>query len=420
MKISHLKKSLLALAILPAMVFGSVLKANAAQIPYVPGQPLNSPKTPAFNIYTNIPYGVGDESDFVRLRPSTGLPTNNGANGERNQLYASTQNVPCNVGDMFDVRTYIHNGADETYNNNGTGSAIAHNTTVHQTSPLNTTSKSFTFTSSISASNAATVTDTGVLNCAGNVRLQLVPSTVYVYSKALGWVKTTDGAVNSSIKVGSMVFGSGDVWGCWDERIMVAYTVKIVEVPTPPAPVYTCDVLSAVVDSVNSNKYHFNVTTTAKNGAVLHHVSYNYGDGVTDNSGVHTYAKNGTYSVMATAYFTVNGQVVSAPASNGCKKQVKVSEFCTIPGKEGELATSPKCVENCKLVGQEKYLSNDKEHCTPCPKPNLGQYSDKDARCVEPPVNLPNTGIGNMLAVFTGTSFLGTFIYRLRAVKSLR
>lgn len=325
-----------------AMVMTVATQVNAAQIPYVPGQPLPSIETPVFNTYTDVPFGVGNEADFVRVRPSTGDVTNNGSTGQRNSLYVDSLNAACNVGDMYDVRTYIHNGADADFNNNGAGSAVAHNTTVTMRAPLNETGKNFTFSSTISASNAASVSDTGRLNCSGqNVRLQLVPQSVKVYSKALGWKTASDSAVNGSLKVGTHQFGSGDVWGCWDERVLVAYVVKVVEVPQ--VPMASCDLLT--VTALGDRRYKFDVKYTARNGAEFKGVSFNYGDGNTGAEDEHTYDRDGTFTVVATVTFMINGAEVTK-TSDACAKPVTVTpENCPIPGKEHLPKDSPECVE---------------------------------------------------------------------------
>ena len=356
-----------------AFVMAASAQVSAAQIPYVPGKPLPSIETPVFNTYTDVPFGIGNEADFVRVRPSTGDVTNNGATGERNALYVDTLNAACNVGDMYDVRTYIHNGADDDFNNNGSGSAIAHNTTVAMRAPLNQTGKNFTFSSTISASNAASVSDTGRLNCSGqNVRLQLVPQSVKVYSKALGWKTASDSAVNGSLKVGTHQFGSGDVWGCWDERVMVAYVVKVVEVPQEP--VYACDLLT--VTALGDRRYKFDVKYTARNGATYKSTSFDYGDGNTGSDNEHTYDREGTFNVVATVTFMVNGQEKTA-TSDDCAKPVTVTpENCEVPGKEHLPKDSPECAE------------------TPTPPA------------------LPNTGPASLVGLFAAVSAAGAGAYR--------
>ena len=368
-----IKLSLVGLAIIPAILLSSNT-AGAAQIPYVSGTPLPTTPTPAFNPFSNIPFGVGDESDFVRVRPSTGDPTNNGTNGERNSLYIDTLNAACNVGDMYDVRTYVHNGADDDFNNNGTGTSIARDTTLAMTAPLNTENNRFTFGSTISASNAATVTDTGKLNCNSRVKLEIVPGSVKVYSRTLGWVNATVDAVNGTIKIGSRVVGSGDVWGCWDERIQIVYTVKVVALPTPPTPLYSCDLLTNT-GKISDNKYGFKVNYTATNGATLKDITYVYNDGTTVKDGAttsHTFTNttSTTKSVTATPTFIVNGVEKTGAANAKCATEFKVDAPITTV-----TTTTPKV--------------------------------------------LPNTGAGGLIAAFSGVSFIGAFLYRLRALRSL-
>ena len=357
--------------------------AQAAQIPWVPGQPLPTTSTPAFNVFTNIPYGVGNEADFVRIRPSTGDGTNNGPNGERNALFVDPMNAACNVGDMYDIRTYIHNGADDDYNDNGNGTAVAHGAKLAMTAPLNTTSNKFSFKSTISANQVATVVDTGTLNCASNVQLQLVPQTVKVFTRTLGWQSASDSSVNGTMNIGSRVAGSGDVWGCWDERITVVYVVKVVAVPQTPA--YTCDLLS--VTKIDNRKYKFDVKYTAKNGATFKGVSFDYGDGKTGTDDTHTYDKDGTYNVVASVTFTVNGQDKTV-TGDACAKPVTVTkENCEVPGKENY----PKGAPECKVCDVNPELPYDSPDCVH---------------------ELPNTGAGSIAGIFAAVTVAGAFAHR--------
>jgi LPXTG-motif cell wall-anchored protein len=370
--ITILKRSLLSIAIVPALLFAGGGKALAAQIPYVPGQPLPTTSTPAFNVFSNIPYGVGDESDFVRIRPSDGTSNDSGTNGIRNTLYTDTITAACNVGEMYDVRTYVHNGADPTFNNaDGSGTAVAHGVQVAMTANIGTDGTTFPFTSTITANNATSVTDKATLNCNSSVRLEVVPSSIKAYSKTLGWQDVTIDAVNGKIKIGSRDMNSGDVWGCWDERVQIVYTVKVVAVPTPPTPIYSCDLLTNT-GKISDNKYGFKVDVTAKNGAVLKDITYAYSDKTTNNDSLtttHTFTDAATSkrTVTATANFTVTGMTGT------------------------QSVTSAKCATEITAT-------------TVTPTPTV----------------LPNTGAGNTIAIFLGTSFIGAFLYRMRALRSLR
>lgn len=371
--IKILKRSLLGLAAMPVILFAGGGTALAAQIPYVPGQPLPVTPAPVFNIFSNIPFGVGDESDFVRVRPGNGDSTDSGTNGDRNALYTDTLSAACNTGDLYDVRTYVHNGADPESNDNGTGTGIAKGVKLAMTVKLGVTDDSFPFTSTLTSTNTASVTDTGTLNCGRNVRLELVPTSVKAFTSTLGWTDVSVNAVNGQINIGSHVMNSGDVWGCWDERIQIVYTVKVVEIPTPPpAPIYSCDLLTNT-GKISDKRYGFKVTFTAKNGATLKDVTYVYSDGTTDTDGdttAHTFSDtNPTKKVTATANFTVNGQV-KADTDAKCKV-----EF-TVPAPQAVLAAT-----------------------------------------TTTPRAMPATGAGSVIGIFAGTSVLGAFLYRLRALR---
>jgi uncharacterized repeat protein (TIGR01451 family) len=82
-------------------------------------------------------------------------------------------------------------------------------------------------------------------------------------------------------------------------------------------PVYSCDAftLAASADrTVTVNKFNY----TAKNGATFKNVVINWGDksdALTTNTPVgqkHSYAKDGAYTVTATAHFTVDGKDVTS------------------------------------------------------------------------------------------------------------
>ena len=372
MKITtFLKKSLLGLAVVPVVMYAGGSSVLAAQIPFVPGQPLPTTSTPAFNVFTNIPNGIGDESDFVRLRAGNGDPTDPGPNGSRNSLYTDTLNAACNAGDLFDVRTYVHNGADPTFNNNGTGTAVAHGVKVASTASLGVEDNTFKFTSTITSTNAGTVTDDGTLNCGRNVKLELVPTSVKAHSDKLGWVDVSKDVVNGKINIGSQVMNSGDVWGCWEQLVLVVYTVKVVDVPAPPAPIFSCDLLTNT-GKIAENKFGFKVNVTAKNGATLKDVTYVFSDGTSSKDGLtttHLFTDtNPLKHITATANFMVNG-VEKSNTSAKCETDINVPKTPVV------LAAT---------------------------------------------TTLPDTGMGSLVGIFAGTSILGAFLYRMRVLRGNR
>jgi hypothetical protein len=382
----QLKNLALGLLVVGTAAFG-VHTVQAAQIPYVPGQPLQTSHTPIFNPFTNIPAGVGDESDFVKLRKSNGDPTVPAATNN----FVDPVNANCAVGEKFDIRTYIHNGADADYNQNGNGSAVAHNVSVAMQAPLGQTGKKFTFSSTVSASNAASVTDTGTLNCGNEVQLKLVPQTVKVYAQHLGWNNAPDSAVDGNLRVGSRVVGSGDQWGCWEDRIVVVYVVEVVA--KPQVPVAVCNAIT--VEKIGERKYRYGIRYTANNGATLNTVTFNFGDGnskevtapfTTD----HEYAEAGEYDVTTKLVFTVNGQEKVVENVKECAATIKTS------------------VEPCPT---NPSLPKNSPDCAPCPIPGKEGLPKNSPECVNIPTTIPQTGIGGIITGLLGSSAAGYSAY---------
>ena len=372
----------MAVSLLMGVVF--VATASAACIQYNANGTSTS-KTPVFNQFCGVPSGVGNEADFVRVRQNaTGNPTT----GD-NAAYVDTLNNACAVGSKFDVRTYVHNGADPYYNTNAGNTAIAHNVVVAQTAKLNQADKNFTFTSKITASNAASVTDTAKLNCGSDVILKLVPSSVNVYSKTLGWNGASDSAVNGSLTVGSRVFGSGDQLGCWDDRIIVVYEVVVEKAPEVTPQLITCDALTKLAQTSNRTVRIDEVKYTVSGGATFQNYSINWGDGSTSN-GVnlpqsHTYAKSGTYKIVASVNGTKNG-VATTVTSDNCSKTIdskKVTVCEPTTGKTIEVEEDQ--AGNYKPVG--------------------------DVACT-PPTTLVNTGTGDILGLFAAVTVGGALAHR--------
>ncbi len=219
--------SLVALFVAAVIAMVGNMKAQAATVV--------APTTPAFNIYTDDNPANGAESDFVRVRKSNG----NNETPTQDSPWVDPLNASCNVGEKFDVRDYIHNGAYEGTNDNGNGTSVAHGVKLTMTTPLNVKSKNFTFAGTVTATNAASVSDTAKLNCGSDVELKLVPSSVHIYSEPYGWKSLPDSAVNGTTPIGSPNFGSGDQWGCWEYVVVVVYTVEVKPVSPTPTPTPT-------------------------------------------------------------------------------------------------------------------------------------------------------------------------------------
>lgn len=200
----------------------------------------------------------------------------------------------------------------------------------------------FRYTTTATAKNGAKITSYGYNFGDGTIVNNGGATINHKYAKA-GTYKTT-------VYVRFTVNGASQTKTC-------ETTVTVAKEVVPP--VYTCDSLTA--SKISRNEYKFTTAVTAKNGAVLKSIAYNFGDGKTANAGTtvnHTYAAEGTYTVTATPTFTVNGKDVAAQ-SNACKVTVTIDkEMCPIPGKEQYPKDSPECKEDKPAVEITKLVNN--------------------------------------------------------------
>lgn len=140
-------------------------------------------------------------------------------------------------------------------------------------------------------------------------------------------------------------------------------------------PVYACNELVITATENNTKQYNFTVKATAEN-AVINGYTVDFGDGTaayegTDGSVDHTYAKAGTYTAKASVKVTANGKTVVV-SGDKCVGQVTIPETPTPP----ETPETPSTPET-------------------------------------PAQELPNTGAGNMIGLFSGFSIAGTAAHRL-------
>jgi hypothetical protein len=320
-------------------------------------------------------YPLGDETNFVRIRPNTsGSPL-----GANNPRLTDNLDSACAAGDKFDIWTYIHNDAMPQFNDNGNGSAVAHDVRLATSAPVNTTGNNFTFGSTVSASNAASVSDTTSLKCNGQpVELTMVPESV-TYNNNLS--QTTFGNLSDSVVNGSTPIGSpgamitGTQWGCWDYRVVVVYQVTVQPVPVHQTPSYMCTELGLTAEDNRSVKIS-KFTTTQANGASFSNAVIDWGDHATVTSAspvgqTHRYSENGTYTVTATAHFNVNGQDKTA-TSAGCTQKV------TFSSNTPPTVTPPTTTTTTPVA----------------------------------PTALVNTGPGSVIGLFAATAIGGTAFYR--------
>lgn len=373
---NKLTTTITALSLSAAVFFSLGGVASATCWQYDPNG-MTTSTTPVFNNICGVPNGTGDEANFVKIRPNT---TGDDTSTSNNAAYVDSLNAACSTGDKFDVHTYIHNDAEPTQNNNGSGTAVAHGVQLSLAAPVGTSASNFTFGSTVTATNAATVHDTATLNCNGSpVKLTLVPGTVKIYGTQYPWTGLPDNSVNGTFKIGSPIIGSGDVWGCWEYRIVVVYEVQVERVQPPAAA--QCTALTLV--ATEPRKVTVSNFTVTQTNAALKSVVLDWGDNnkVTLDSvdsvkgQTHTYAADGTYMVTAVATFSAQGQadIVSGGAGTACAQQVV-------------------------------FTSNQPPKVTPPPTT---------------PTKLVNTGAGSVAGLFTATTLAGAAVYRKMLARKL-
>ena len=168
---------------------------------------------------------------------------------------------------------------------------------------------------------------------------------------------------------------------------------------TVTLPYYQCLQLAGAILDKSKFSYQFVATAKFGNGATFTSADFDTGDGQ-NSKGVkpnadgttatlnHTYAKAGNYSVSAVLHFSVNGADVTAPT---CSASVTPT---TPP--------TPECKPGVP-VGDAR--------CTPCQYDNT--LPSNSPQCVAPaPPVLPNTGAGNVVAIFGAVAVGGFMIYR--------
>lgn len=146
---------------------------------------------------------------------------------------------------------------------------------------------------------------------------------------------------------------------------------------TAPAPVFSCDGLTVV--KLQGREVEIKVASTARNGAKLKSVTYDFGDDsdnlTTDKTTVrHTYANDGNFTVSASLVMTVNGKDQSV-VSNACSQAVSF----VAPAPPAATPTAP----------------------------------------TASPSALPNTGTGEVLGLVIAVTIVGALGHRLYLTRKL-
>ncbi len=267
--------------------------------------------------------------------------------------FSNTQSVDqCNI---VEYRLHLYNPGPDPINDVNVEATI--NTITPYTQYVSTATvfapdsltPQINFQSTLNLSTAQTETyikgSTVLLDSAGNV----------ISSSA-------NGTLADTITTGAGGINIGSLGASVQEYLEFKAQVNCPSVPTPQ-PTYACTGLTVEGEDNNIVKVT-NFTTSQNNGADFTNATLNWGDNstpLTTNNVVgqtHQYASNGTYNIIVTANFNVNGSTQSA-TSQSCEQQIS---FTSTP------PTTP---------------------TTPTP------------------TQLVNTGPGNVIAVFLGFSATG-------------
>jgi hypothetical protein len=360
-----------------SMLYSGV--ASAACLYQYSANGLITSQTPVFNSICGVPNGINNEPDFVRIRQSV---NGNDIDNQNNPGYtAGSLTNACTAGSKFDVWNYVHNDASANYNPDispSNPSAVAHDVKAWMQAPIGSTSNNFTFSTKITASNAASANDSVVLNCNGSpVTLSLVPHTVNIFSQPYGnWQSvpngdsyiTPDGSNPlglGSTNAGLSSLGSGDQWGCWTYRIVIVYQVTVTSVKIPP----TCNLLQ-FEEQGNVAKID-NVEYTANDANVS-----GFSLEVSDNGAVTT--KQIAINGFPLTYQLIAGHTYSFKAT-------VLSDLGNVTSAKCAVAVAPPT--------------------TPPVTPPVTPPT------VIPPTRLINTGPGSVVALFTGATALGAVGY---------
>jgi hypothetical protein len=198
---------------------------------------------------------------------------------------------------------------------------------------------------------------------------------------------TKAGTFTASVTVYASVPGNSNL-----QLPSVSMCTKVITVKIP---FYNCDSLAGAILDKDKFTYSFTAKANFGNGATLTSGDFTFGDGKSQ-AGVkangtavivsHTYAEAGTYNIAATLHFSVSGKDVTAPT---CTAVVTPTTPPTPTCKPGVPVGSPECVPPCQ------------------PGSNVPPESEQ----CKPP-ELPNTGAGNVIAIFAAVAIGGFLVWR--------
>ena len=388
---------------------------------YGPERPTFTDQNPAdyvtFNSITNNP-GMGDERNFVRIREA----------GVGNYV----DKIDIVPGKTYEVWTYVHNNASETYNakeHNYKG--IALDVRMKATLPA-TISKGQTarVVSTISASNSKPLSVWDEATLTSSQR-----NVILNYVQGSAKIATSNGAIKGMGLNNNELFGNGSLLGYSALNGAIPgctqYTLTVVYQFTATYPDFS---VSKQVSKNGANAWSDNYkalpaglklekgttrisTPSDPAGKLLND------DIVAAGIGIGNYSVGGSATVTFTAEVDSTKltcgankitNIAKVVTQNGVKQDdaivtvqkdctpKQVEEFCTIPGKGNLKKNDPNCTDKCKVPGLEHLNANDKN-------------------CVEIPSELPQTGPAEAAAMIIAVVALTSGIaYYMRSHQELK
>jgi uncharacterized repeat protein (TIGR01451 family) len=220
------------------------------------------------------------------------------------QNTAYSNNVTAACGDIVEYSMELGN----------TGFGTLTNVTLKATLPE--AGGTSTATATTDQGGTTGTSDTASVSLASGTTQSLENGTTILYGDHGNVITTLPDTITSGVNIGTLNGSTTE---------FVNFKAKV-SCPTPPPPVYTCDLLSITTGDNRTVKISaFN--TTAKNGASFKNGDINWGDNSSSNGlnpvvgKTHQYSKDGTYTIVGTAHFDVNGSDKTA-TSAACEQQV--------------------------------------------------------------------------------------------------
>jgi hypothetical protein len=235
----------------------------------------------------------------------------------------------------------------------------------------------------------ATVSDTAVVNLSSSQSVSYAGGTTQLLDANNNLLQ----GLPDGITVGGVDIGQVGV--SLNEIRFVQFQAKVSCPQQPPAqPTYVCTNLDVQTGEDRSVKITA-FTTSQTNGATFTTAVLDWGDATANTTTAnpvgqtHVYGKDGTYTIQATAHFTVNGQDVTSGGA-AC------SQVVTFSSKAPPTVTPPSTTTTTQQP----------------PKQSAPVAQTVQSQPATAPTTLVNTGPGELAALFVVTTILGTIGYR--------